>query len=61
MSNVAPLFHLNIILKHNPLSMLIRSSHCGSSLKKFHRGKNWSLVFAAVHNSHFHFHTIVEG
>jgi hypothetical protein len=47
-SNVAPLFYLNITFNHNPLYTLIHLAHRGLSLKKFHHGKNWSLVFAAI-------------
>jgi len=47
-SNVSPLFYLNIIFNHNPLYTLIYLAHRGLSLKIFHHGKNWSLVFAAI-------------
>jgi len=47
-SNVSPLFYLNIIFSHNPPYTLIHLAHCALRLKKFHHGKNWSLVFAAI-------------
>jgi hypothetical protein len=42
------LFYLNIIFNNNPLGTSIHLAHCGLSLKKFHHGKNWSLVFVAL-------------
>jgi len=42
------LFYLNIIFNNNRLGTSIHLAHCGLSLKKFHHGKNWSLVFVAI-------------
>jgi hypothetical protein len=50
-----PLFYLNIIFNHNPLDTSIHLAHCGLSLKKFHHGKNRSLVFAAIGKEPFPF------